>query len=319
MNVAGAYETPVDPVVGRIAASAISALITGETGVGKEVLAERLHRMSPRAAQPFLRLHCAALSEALFESELFGHERGAFTGADKAKPGLLETANRGTVFLDEIGELSPTMQVKLLRVIETRKVLPVGGLVARPIDVRFIAATHRDLEAESANGRFRQDLYFRLNGVTLSIPPLRRRVAEIAGLARTFLAQAVRSGEPAPALSAEALAILEAYAWPGNIRELRNLIERAAVLSPGATIGASELPELLRAPAAAAPPALVGLALPIDERREILHALARTGGNQTEAAKLVGVSRRTLINRMIAYDLPRPRKRLAAAQRAGNG
>jgi transcriptional regulator with PAS, ATPase and Fis domain len=307
-----------DRLVERVASSTISVLITGETGVGKEVLAERLHTLSPRASRPFVQLHCAALPETLLESELFGHEKGAFTGADKAKPGLLETANGGTVFLDEIGELPASTQVKLLRVIETRRVLPVGALAARPIDVRFLAATHRDLEAEIVRGAFRQDLYFRLNGVALAIPPLRQRVAEIAPLARAFLRQAAERGDRLPpALSDKALALLEAYAWPGNIRELRNVIERAALLCTGPSIEVDHLPvETMRTRRAPVEPAPVTPAVPADddfdvdpERRKIREALAVTGGNQTEAAKLVGVSRRTLINRMISFDLPRPRKR----------
>ncbi len=307
-----------DRLVERVAASTISVLITGETGVGKEVLAERLHKLSPRAARPFLQLHCAALPEALLESELFGHEKGAFTGAEKAKPGLLETANGGTVFLDEIGELPASTQVKLLRVIETRQVLPVGALAPRPIDVRFLAATHRDLEAEIARGAFRQDLYFRLNGVALAIPPLRRRVPEIEPLARAFLRQnAERAGRLPPGISGDALALLAAYAWPGNIRELRNVIERAALLCTGPSIEPSHLPvETMRSRRAPAEPAPLPPAPSADdeydldpERQKIRDALAATGGNQTEAAKLVGVSRRTLINRMIAFDLPRPRKR----------
>src|SRR6185503_6105666 len=173
-------------LVERIARGTINVLILGETGAGKEVLAERVQRLSPRARWPFLRLNCAALSETLLESELFGHERGAFTGAVTAKPGLLETAEGGTVFLDEAGELPMSIQVKLLRVIEERQVLRVGGLKPRPIDVRFIAATNRDLEVEVARGAFRQDLFFRLNGVTLVVPPLRDRVSEIEALARLF-------------------------------------------------------------------------------------------------------------------------------------
>jgi DNA-binding NtrC family response regulator len=319
IRIVDAAHSSFDRLVERVAASTISVLITGETGVGKEVLAERLHKLSPRAAKPFLQLHCAALPEALLESELFGHEKGAFTGAEKAKPGLLETANGGTVFLDEIGELPASTQVKLLRVIETRQVLAVGALAPRPIDVRFLAATHRDLEAEIERGAFRQDLYFRLNGVALAIPPLRHRVPEIAPLARAFLRQnGERNDRLPPGISDEALALLEAYAWPGNIRELRNVIERAALLCTGSSIEVSHLPaetmRTRRAPVEPAPlpppPDTSEPDLDTDpERRRIREALAATGGNQTEAAKLVGVSRRTLINRMIAFDIPRPRKR----------
>jgi two-component system, NtrC family, response regulator AtoC len=228
----------------RIAAGNITVLILGETGVGKEVLAERVHRLSPRSARPYLKLNCAALSETLLESELFGHERGAFTGAVAAKQGLLETADGGTIFLDEIGELPHSIQVKLLRVIEERMVLRVGGLKARPLDVRFIAATNRDLENEITRGTFRQDLFFRLNGATLVIPPLRERVSEIPDLARAFIGQAARQMGMAaqPALSREALEVLCAYSWPGNIRELRNVVERAVLLCTGGAILPAHLP-----------------------------------------------------------------------------
>jgi DNA-binding NtrC family response regulator len=229
-------------LVERVAASTISVLILGETGVGKEVLAETLHRLSPRAKGTFLRLNCAALSETLLESELFGHERGAFTGAHAQKRGLLETADGGTVFLDEVGELPMTTQVKLLRVIEERKVMRVGGLSSRDIDVRFVAATNRDLEAEVGRGAFRQDLFFRLNGVTVVVPPLRERPAEIEKLAHLFLAQSSRDRGPAPPLSPEALALLLKYSWPGNIRELRNVIERAVLLSGSGPITGRHLP-----------------------------------------------------------------------------
>jgi len=249
--VVGRSMTQIDKLVERIAAGDISVLILGETGVGKEVLSERIHRLSPRARAPFLRLNCAALSESLLESELFGHVKGSFTGATQAKPGLLETASGGTVFLDEIGELPMTVQVKLLRVLEDRKVMRVGGIKPTRIDVRFVAATNRDVETEVARGRFRQDLYFRLAGITLTIPPLRERVDEIAGLARLFLDQASGNlGRTEPLrLSRDALRLLEGYAWPGNIRELRNMIERAALLCVGDAITPEHLPvEKMQAP-----------------------------------------------------------------------
>jgi transcriptional regulator of acetoin/glycerol metabolism len=235
-----------------VAGSTISVLIMGETGVGKEVLAESLHRQSPRADKPLLRLNCAALSETLLESELFGHERGAFTGAVAQKRGLLETADGGTVFLDEIGELPPTVQVKLLRVIEERTVTRVGGLNSRSLDVRFVAATNRDLEVEVGRGTFRQDLFFRLNGVTIVIPPLRERRDEIERLAQAFLAAASRHRPRPPRLSPEALGMLLAYSWPGNVRELRNVIERAVVLSKDDEIAPRHLPtEKINAPVVA--------------------------------------------------------------------
>jgi DNA-binding NtrC family response regulator len=318
-------------LVSRVASGTISVLILGETGVGKEVLAETVHRLSPRKDRPFLRLNCAALSESLLESELFGHERGAFTGAVQAKPGLLETADGGTVFLDEIGELPMSTQVKLLRVLEERQVLRVGSLKPRPIDVRFVAATNRDLEAEIERGTFRRDLYYRLNGISLMIPPLRERVSEIEGLARAFVQNACRQagrGRP-PALAADALELLGRYSWPGNIRELRNVIERAVLLAGDGDIGVEHLPvEKLRAtlahpsrpdlasfapPAPAAdPPATESARLRADLeaawRQHIVDALAKTGGNQTEAARLLGISRRTLLTRLDQYAISRPRK-----------
>jgi DNA-binding NtrC family response regulator len=224
---------PAERLVQRVAEGSISVLIIGETGVGKEVLAGRIHELSPRRERPFVRINCAALSETLLESELFGHERGAFTGADRAKPGLLATADGGSVLLDEIGELPAATQVKLLRVLEQREILPVGGLKPVPIDVRFLAATNRDLEQEVRRGSFRQDLYFRMAGITLRVPPLRHRADEIPKLAAAFLGRACQEMKRAPSvLSAEALRLLCGYSWPGNIRELRNVIERAVLRAP---------------------------------------------------------------------------------------
>lgn len=230
-------------LVQRVANSDISILILGETGVGKEVLAEAIHRYSPRKDKPCLRLNCAALTETLLESELFGHERGSFTGASQAKQGLLETAQGGTIMLDEIGDLPMSVQVKLLRVIEERQVWRVGSVRSRAIDVRFLAATNRDLEADIVSGRFRQDLFFRLNGMTLHIPPLRERTEEIEDLARGFLAESCRHHNlPRPDLSDEALDRLMHYSWPGNIRELRNVVERAVVLASEGIIRPEHLP-----------------------------------------------------------------------------
>jgi two-component system response regulator AtoC len=320
-------------LVERVAASDISVLLLGETGAGKEVMAEAIHSRSPRARQPLLRLNCAALSESLLESELFGHEKGAFTGADKSKPGLLETAEGGTVFLDEIGEMPAALQAKLLRVLEERMVTRVGGLRPKPIDVRFISATHRDLGAESSRGRFRQDLFFRLNGISLVIPPLRERPGEIEALARAFLAAGRAPGAPEPTLSPSAVAALKAHPWPGNVRELRNVMGRALVLSGGGTIEPEHLkldpprpgsapppastpaPEPAAAPAPASAPALAGgtagpLSAAIDalEKQRILDALEQCAGNQSRVAKMLGISRGTLLSRLDAFGIPRPRK-----------
>jgi DNA-binding NtrC family response regulator len=292
----------------RAAGGDISVLILGETGVGKEVLARAIHAGSARADRPMVSVNCAALSPSLLESELFGHERGAFTGAGQAKPGLLETAPGGTVFLDEIGELPPALQVKLLRVIETREMLRVGGVRARKIDVRFLAATNRDLEAEVSRGGFRRDLYFRLNGMSLTIPPLRERSRDLPLLARAFVASLSRG--PAPRISEAAMEALQAHGWPGNVRELRNAIERALVLCDGPAL----LPEHLPTPVPFAPPDSEGPpeprapALVDEERVRILAALAACGGNQSRAARQLGISRKVLIARLDRYGVARPRR-----------
>ncbi|MCC7535109.1 MAG: sigma 54-interacting transcriptional regulator [Deltaproteobacteria bacterium] len=325
----------------RAARGLLSVLILGETGVGKDVLARFVHRRSPRADGPFLPLNCAALSESLLEAELFGHEKGAFTGAVGARAGLLESADGGTVFLDEIGDLPMPIQIKLLRVLEQREVMRIGARTPKRIDVRFVAATNRDLDAACASGAFREDLFFRLNGISLVIPPLRERPSEIPELAARFLASACRQMDRArpPQIGPQALAKLEAYAWPGNARELRNVIDRAVTLADttigiehlppkiaAATLGASRPPvapapptEMAAAvapvsPAAAAPTTPTSLeqlrrAMEDAERQRIVDALAACGGNQTRAAEMLGISRRTLVNRLDEYDLSRPRKR----------
>ena len=272
----------------------ISVLIVGETGAGKEIVAARVHARSPRASKPFLAINCAALSESLLESELFGHEKGAFTDAVSARAGLFESAEGGTMFLDEIGEMPMTTQVKLLRVLEERKVMRVGGRTPRSIDVRFVAATNRDLEGDAERGAFRQDLYFRLAGITLALPPLRERTAEIPPLARLFVERArTQLARRAPiALSDAALAAMVRYRWPGNIRELRNVVDRAVVLCSGATLLPEHLPPKLLFPPTSTPPTTGGkdgrvrLRDEIDsiERVSIEAALKETGGNQTLAA-----------------------------------
>jgi two-component system response regulator AtoC len=313
----------VTDVAARAASANINIIILGETGVGKEVMAQALHRLSPRAEKPIVSLNCAGLTESLIESELFGYEKGAFTGATATRPGLLETAQGGTVFLDEVGEMPLRVQATLLRVIETREVLPVGGRKPRPIDVRFIAATNRNLEAESARGTFRQDLYFRLNGISLSIPPLRERRSEIPELARSFVAQACQdASRPELPITAAAMGLLEQYSWPGNIRELKNVMERAVVLCDSTEIGPDQLPsEKMKV----APEPLSEVEtttgsregetgqtkseLRVQERQRIIDALAQCAGNQSRAAKMLGIPRRTFISKLDAYGIPRPQKK----------
>ncbi|MEZ4398937.1 MAG: sigma 54-interacting transcriptional regulator [Kofleriaceae bacterium] len=326
----------LEPTLAKVAAGSVSVLILGETGAGKEICAETIHRLSPRSGSTFLRLHCSAMPETLLESELFGHERGAFTGAVAAKLGLIESAAGGTVFLDEVGELPPAVQVKLLRVLDSREVLRLGGLTPRTIDVRFLAATHRDLRAEVEAGRFREDLFYRLTAVTVRVPPLRERKDEIAGLAAEFAAHAARDiglARP-PAFGADALAALARHAWPGNVRELRNVVTRAVLLSDGGPIDRRHLgldQDQLRARPRATPrdPSLsvtaqmatldeaapstgdvanLGGELRALERDRILATLDQCGGNQTRAARLLGISRGTLIARLTTYGITRPRK-----------
>ncbi len=307
----------------RVARGTISVLVVGETGTGKEVLAEVVHRASPRAGGPLVRINCAAFADSLVESELFGHERGAFTGASRERRGLLESADGGTVVLDEIGELPLPLQAKLLRVLEERAVMRVGSSSLQPIDVRFVASTNRDLEVEIEAGRFRRDLYFRIAGAVLAIPPLRERPDEIVELARAFAADAAALAGGSPlAFSEDALAALVQHTWPGNVRELRNTIERAVLLAGDAGITAAELPfastPATSPPASASAPAsapaaaaAAGLAdeMAALERARIIEALAACQGNQTRAAAMLGMPLRTLVKRLAKYDVPRPRKR----------
>ena len=311
--IADAVMIELHRVAEKVARGNISVLLLGETGAGKEVLAEAIHRASPRHKAPFQRINCAAITETLFEAELFGHEAGAFTGAARARAGLLEAATLGTVFLDEIGELPAASQAKLLRAIEQRQITRLGSTEPRSIDVRFVAATNRDLESGVKGGTFREDLYYRLNGMTITIPPLRDRRLQIPSLAETFLAQAAAdNGVAVPKLTPQALRLLERHDWPGNVRELRNVVERALLLAGGGPVEVAHLPGLAQAPAAesAASPASAPLKgeLAELERKRILEALEQSAGNQSRAAELLGVSRRTLLNRLDAYNVARPRK-----------
>jgi transcriptional regulator with PAS, ATPase and Fis domain len=309
------------PLVRDIALAGINVLILGETGVGKEVLAESVHHASQRKG-PLVRINCAALSGTLLESELFGHEKGAFTGATESKPGLLETARDGTAFLDEVGELPLALQAKLLRVLETREVLRVGAVKPVAVDVRFVAATNRDLPGEVRQGEFRGDLYFRLDGVTLAIPPLRQRRHQVQALALRFLTEAHKRAHKtaAPRLAHDLMARLQAHDWPGNVRELKAVCERAVLLARGGEIGPRHLtlrahakPEVVApprpAPATPAAPEAPALdAAAAAERQRILDALEQCAGNQTRAAKLLGIARATLVNKLALYNIPRPRK-----------
>ena len=379
-------------LVDNVAQSNITVIVRGETGAGKEVISEEIHKRSARAAGPLVKLNCAALPEHLLEGELFGYERGAFTGANQAKAGLIESADGGTLFLDEIGEMPLATQAKLLRVVESREVMRLGSLRPKTVDVRFVAATHRDLEDMVTKGQLRQDLYYRLAGVSLVVPPLRERVEEIPRLAEEFVKRFCADARRPPIpISGDAMRVLKGYAWPGNVRELRNVIERAVVFSKGVSIAPEQLglpldrlsrppgrmsappnttpvpqqapppqahqahpqvppyaatvfdtkppthvgappafsardtapsPPPLPLPIASAPPPMApaggtlafgsGGSLPDEmealERQRILDALAKCGGNQTQAAEMLGISRRTLLRRLDEYAVPRPRK-----------
>ena len=279
------------PLLASVARSAMNVLILGETGVGKEILASTLHTLSGRHGA-IVRLNCATFHAELLESELFGHERGAFTGAVATKPGLLEAAAGGTVFLDEIGDLPLALQARLLRAIESREVLRVGGTRPVAIDARFVAATHRDLREETARATFRLDLYYRLAGVTLAIPPLRARPGRILQIAQELA--------PAARFTPAAVARLQAHDWPGNVRELRNVVERALLIAGGGEIGAEHV--VLDTPAPAPAPAAAD-----DERARIVAALDACAGNQTRAARLLGISRATLATKLAIHKIPRPR------------
>ncbi|AGP38618.1 sigma-54-dependent Fis family transcriptional regulator [Sorangium cellulosum] len=312
-------------IVTRVARSSIPVLLLGETGTGKEVVARAVHDRGPRSGKPMVCVNCGAIPQQLVESALFGHERGAFTGAWQQQRGVFEAADGGTVFLDEIGELPAAAQAALLRVLETRQVTRVGSNKPIDVDARVIAATHRDIEAMCASGAFRCDLLYRLNAMTVTIPPLRARPEDIEPLARRFLEQANQAnGRSIRGFDAGSLARLRAYAWPGNARELRNAIERAVVIAEGEWIAEEDLPERARAAPPAAPP--VDRDLPCDgveltsapagadflkarlqrcEAELIVQALRKAGGNQTEAARALGMPLRTLVYKLKALGIKR--------------
>ncbi|MBX3272786.1 MAG: sigma-54-dependent Fis family transcriptional regulator [Sandaracinaceae bacterium] len=295
-------------LIARAARATSTVLLRGESGSGKEVAARAIHAASDRASGPFVPVHCAALPENLLESELFGYEKGAFTGATNRKPGRVELAQGGTLFLDEIGDVSASVQVKLLRLLQEKEYHRLGGTEALSADVRFVAATHRDLEEMVEQGQFREDLFYRLNVIPIWVAPLRDRPEDVAPLAHRFCEEhAARNGRGVVRLDAGAIARLEAQPWPGNVRELSNFVERLIVFTDGERIGAADVDrELARAPRRAAPstPAAAPAEGTLEGRREeaeraaIREALERAGGNRTQAARLLGISRRTLYNKL---------------------
>ncbi len=293
----------VRELIANLAESDAAVLIRGESGTGKELVARAIHAASRRASGAFIALNCAAIPDTLLESELFGYERGAFTGATRRKPGHFQMADGGTLFLDEIGDLPLGLQAKLLRVLETRRVTPLGGVRDVEVDIRLVSATHRPLETLMREGTFREDLYYRLNVFPIVIPPLRERREDIRPLAAHFLAE---WGRPASDLGDDALARLVAYDWPGNVRELRNVLERATILRPQGRIGAGDVllgEASMAAPSTPREDAFDTLDLAETERRLIRRALEVARGNKSEAARLLGITRRTLYGRLERYGM----------------
>jgi DNA-binding NtrC family response regulator len=290
--------------VAQIAPSRATVLLTGESGTGKELVAAAIHHHSPRASGPFVKLHCAALAESLLESELFGHERGAYTGADRKREGRFEQANGGSLFLDEIGEISLGTQVKLLRVLQEREFERVGGGQTLRVDVRVIAATNRDLKEMVAAGKFREDLYYRLNVINLTLPSLRQRPTDIPALAMHFLKHyASENGKDVKRFSDEALTRLASHAWPGNVRELENVIERAVVLADGESIEISHLPpELAVVSKRGGAPSVPGATMEELERYAILKTMESVGGSTSRAAEILGISVRKVQYKLHEYS-----------------
>ncbi len=289
--------------IAQIAPSRATVLISGESGTGKELVAAAIHHRSPRSTGPFVRLHCAALAETLLESELFGHERGAYTGADRKREGRFEQANGGTLFLDEIGEISLATQVKLLRVLQEREFERVGGNQTLKVDVRVIAATNRDLKAMVAAGRFREDLYYRLNVINLALPSLSERASDIPALAMHFLKHYAReNGKSVTTISDTALALLVNHNWPGNVRELENVIERAVVVAEGESIEPHHLPpELAVSSRRGSAPIIPGATLDELERHAILTTLESVGGSTSRAAEILDISVRKIQYKLQEY------------------
>ena len=287
----------------QVASSDANILILGESGTGKELIAHTLHSNSPRKARPFVSINCAALADNLLESQLFGHLRGAFTGAVMNQKGLLEEADGGTLFLDEIGDVSAAVQAKLLRVIQEKEFIPIGSTKPKTVDVRFVAATNRDLQQDAAAGRFREDLYYRLNVISLTLPPLRERPEDIEPLALHFVKRyAARMSKELHGIAPEALRCLSTYHWPGNVRELENVIERAVILASGPWLTENLLPVCSRPEQARSAEPLPMISLDELERRHILAVYRQTGFHKSKTAEVLGVSRKTLDRKLAEYS-----------------
>jgi DNA-binding NtrC family response regulator len=305
----GASKTWLDAlqVAESVAGTDSTVLLQGESGTGKEVVARYIHDLSPRATKPFLSINCGALPESLLESELFGHVKGSFTGASRDKEGLFSAAGDGTFFLDEIGETTPATQVKLLRVLQQREVIPVGATEAKPVHARVIAATNRDLEEEIKRGNFRSDLYYRLNVISIVLPPLRNRPGDIPLLAESFLKRAAEvRAEPVKTLAPDVVDAMQAYSWPGNVRELENALERAAILAKGDVIQIPALPERVVEPKSD-PLVTDGVqanpTLDTIEKAYILWVLENEGGNKPRTAEVLGIDPSTLYRKLSRYGL----------------
>jgi DNA-binding NtrC family response regulator len=292
-------------VISQVAPTKASVLITGESGVGKEIIADAIHFNSPRKDRPYIKVHCAALTETLLESELFGHEKGAFTGAIARRRGRFELANGGTIFLDEIGEINQSVQIKILRVLHEKKFERVGGEETIDVDVRIISATNKDLKQEIKNGNFREDLYYRLNVVNLHVPPLRERKDDIPLLMTTFLKEFTEENKKKiEGIDPKARLILSQYSWPGNVRELRNCIESAVVLCKGTIINIDDLPPYLRASSEKDYIKLnTGISLADAEKQIITLTLNRYGGNKSKTAEILGIGRKTLHRKLNEYNI----------------
>jgi two-component system response regulator HydG len=314
-------ETPamqrVLDVLHQVVDTDATVLILGESGTGKELVAQALHREGPRRHRPFVPLNCAALAEGVLESELFGHERGAFTGAVARRKGRFEAADGGTLFLDEVGDMPLATQAKLLRTLESGEVVRVGSNDPLRVDVRLVAATNRDLTEAVKAGTFREDLFFRLRVVTITLPPLRERLGDLAALAERFLlAAAERHGRPAREVSGRALDLLSGYRWPGNVRELKNVVEAMVLMSRDPVVGPETVPAYVREPAERADPlkSLSGVRLDEVERTLVTNTLRDVGGNRERAARLLGISTRTLYRKIHEYGLSAPGDPPSAAE-----